>query len=194
MRASVTSQIFVLEMKPFFTSSLAIGLFTWSWISGYVLRSLSRRTTWLTAALFYVGVLNFFWIQLVIQGNLTIDPNVTLVRILIHHFVPYTSIGAIFLFMLPGYLGLNSARRQVELKLHRAVLLLLFMAGVTALLTWTSGFYEHGRASFGMYNAVPWQRRLLPLIFLNRPMLYFISTAKHARNNDFLPGQPSTTN
>ncbi len=51
-----------------------LALFLWSWTSGFVLGSLSGRATWLTGALFYVVVLNSYWVILVMRGNIRYRP------------------------------------------------------------------------------------------------------------------------
>ena len=42
--------------------SLTLGLITFSWLSGFVLATLSGRTLWLTSGVFYFIVVDLFWV------------------------------------------------------------------------------------------------------------------------------------
>jgi hypothetical protein len=162
---------------------LVLALFLWSWISGFVLKSLSYRATWLTSALFYLATVNTYLMQQYAHGSLWVhrEPATSkdIVLVMALKSILPLDIGTVFLFMLPAFLGGRYALRQHILAVHQAVWLAFTAAGATGLVAWSSGFYGSNRAamSHGMYIATPWEMRLWPLALLSWPLVYIGLTA-----------------
>jgi hypothetical protein len=58
-----------------FLICLAVALIVWSWVSGFVLGSLSGRAVWITWSVFYLVVLDAAWLRFVLSGNIILrDP------------------------------------------------------------------------------------------------------------------------
>lgn len=148
------------DLVMFACQSLALILY--SWTAGFVLGSLSRRTIWLTGALFYltgfvalpVAVLPAFrWLPL----------------------LPHT-----VLFLFPSMWGLRLGLRVNALGLRRTILLAATISAITALATWTGGWPQAALETWSK-GALPqkvfWQARLASLAVLSLPAAYTVAAA-----------------
>jgi hypothetical protein len=135
---------------------LFLAVFSWSWASGFVLGSLSGRATWLTGVLFCVVVMLPGMVHLALSLTALMAP-----------------------FLLAAIWGTKQGYRMRALQFRQALLLAASVAVLTALLTWTSGWYETVRQvwSEGTWQPIPWPRRLLPLATLSWPAAYMLATA-----------------
>lgn len=140
-------------------------LVAWSWTSGFVLGSLSRRTIWLNGALFCCLVCLFF--SVVLDATLPPQPSKFLLL-------------ATALFLLPFFWGVRQGLRLGTLRPLQAILLAAAIASLTALAIWTGGWW-HGGA---------WQaRQLLLSMTLCWPVWYMVATAswRHWRGKTVEP-------
>lgn len=160
-------------------SSLAILL--WSWTCGYALGSLSGRTIWITAPLFYLVVLNAFWLRLVLSGAITLR-NAKLPILLLFRIVPIDL--QAFFFLFAAISGMRRGFRTRALGLRPTLLLAAATVILTVLLIWTGGWYEAARVrwSEGAWSPVPWTTRLLPFAIVSWPVAYLIATAATNRH------------
>lgn len=155
---------------------LSLALLLWSWVSGFVLGSLSGRAIWLTGALFYVVVLDSFTARLVTSGNATFH-NAPLPWIILGAVLPLDIIRAPFLVVVIS--GINRGLRLHTLGVRPAIVLAVAVVVLTSLVTWTGGWYEtaHETWSGGVWRGVPWQTRILPLALVSWPVGYMLATA-----------------
>ncbi len=146
---------------------LFLAIFSWSWASGFVLGSLSGRAVWLTGTLFCLVVHAAHLAPLVLNWVLPLSV-------------------VMLPFLLAAIWGMNRGFRLRTLGFHQAFLLAAAIAILTALVTWTSGWYETVQEfwSQGALRAVPWPRRMLPLATLSWPVLYMLATASWRRWRD----------
>jgi hypothetical protein len=149
--------------------SLALAMFAWSWVCGFVLASLSGRATWLTGTLFVLLVLS---------------------RSSFFLFIDVLA----FDVLLPALWGFSQGLRKRILRPSFAMLLSIATAILTTLVTWTSGWVgtAHETWSKGAWRGgVPfWQARLLPLLVLSWPAAYLLATAysQNRRQNKTISG------
>jgi len=147
---------------------------SWSWVSGFVLGSLSRRTVWLTAALFYLTVLNSFpMIRGIIRLNGGGAP--PLPMSLIDRWRPF-GIAQWLLFFVPVLCGMRSGLRRQTLPIAQTIMAALGIAIFTSVLTAMSISFYGIDAAWGA-PAFNWKTALV-----SWPLLYMIITARrHAR-------------
>jgi hypothetical protein len=144
------------DLVMFACQSLALILYSWS--AGFVLGSLSRRTIWMSGALFYLSGL--------LPGNampMTLLPAFRWLPLL-----PHT-----VLFLLPSIWGLRRGLRVNVLGLRRTILLAATISAITALATWTGGWRQAALETWSkgvLPQKVPWQARLASLAVLCSPV------------------------
>jgi cytochrome c biogenesis protein CcmG/thiol:disulfide interchange protein DsbE len=155
---------------------LFLALFSWSWTSGFVLGSLSGRATWLTGTLFCLVVHGWYSLRLILPRGLTL-PSGQLWEIVLDLF--FMASIPMLPFLAAAIWGMNRGVRLRALGFRQALLLAASVAGLTSLVTWTSGWYERVREiwSEGVWHAVPWPTRLLPLAIVGWPVAYMLVTA-----------------
>jgi hypothetical protein len=156
----------------------ALGLLLWSWTSGFVLGSLSQRTIWTTALLYYSPIL-IFLLSLLSLGWKSLhshSPDLPMVWLA-------TAIQAVqyaVLFFIPSVLGLRQGLRKIALTLPSALLLAAVILSMTALATWIGGWPAAAvmRWAGGAWDAsVGWRYRLLFLGVLSWPANYLLAIA-----------------
>src|SRR5262249_43502378 len=137
-------------------SALAISL--WFWISSYVLGSLSGRTIWITAPLFYFVIVNAYWLRLVFSGTITIR-NAKLPIILLSALLPHNF--PVLLFLPAGIWGIRRSLQPRALSRRQVLFLVAAIAVLTAFMIWTGGWYEAARQNWseGAWRPVPWHTR-----------------------------------
>jgi hypothetical protein len=155
---------------------LSAALFLWSWVSGFVLGSLSGRAIWLTGALFYLVILDSFTARLLISGNATFR-NAHVAGIIVGMLVPLDTFRASFLVF--AIWGVRRGLWLRALEVRPTVILAVAVVILTSLVTWTSGWYEtaHETWSGGVWRGAPWQTRVLPLALVSWPVGYMLATA-----------------
>lgn len=170
---------------------LSAALILWSWVSGFVLGSLSGRAIWLTGALFYLAVLDSFTARLLISGNAKFD-KAQVTWIILEALFPLDIIRALFSTALIS--GVSRGLRLHTLEIRQTCSLAAAVVILTSLVTWTSGWYEtaHETWSGGVWRGVPWQTRLLPLAIVSWPVGYMLATATCQRGGLFLIKESNT--
>jgi hypothetical protein len=135
---------------------LFLALVSWSWAGGFLLGSLSGRATWIGGTLFCLVVT---W---PVVGHLALSMTLPMLP-----------------FLLAAIWGMKRGYRMRALQFRQALLLAAAVAILTALLTWTSGWYETVRQvwSDGAWQPIPWPRRLLPLATVSWPVAYMLAAA-----------------
>lgn len=157
------------ETEVFACESLAV--IAWSWVSGFVLGSLSHRTIWINAALFYLVWLSFGASRL-IAFPLTFGGAV----------LPLT-LETLF-FLLPSISGIRQGLRRRALGTQYAILLATVVGILTALATWTGGWWQIALEiwSEGAWHAsISWQQRLVPFAAVSWPAAYLLAIASLQR-------------
>lgn len=161
----------------FSIAALSLALFLWSWTSAFALASLSGRAFWLTAPLFYVVVVDSFFIRLILSGAFILaHPN----RMLLHIFLNLLPLGFAKIVFLSALLwGARQGLRRSTLEIYAAVTLAITVVILTALVAWTGNWYEtaHETWSSGTWHVVPWTTRLPPLFLVSLPALYLLVTS-----------------
>ena len=159
---------------------LSAALLLWSWVSGFVLGSLSGRAIWLTGALFYLVVLDSFTARLLISGDATFR-NAQVAGIILGALLPLDIVRTPFL--LSAIWGVRRGLRLRALEVRPTVILAVAVVVLTSLVTWTSGWYEtaHETWSGGVWRGAPWQTRLLPLALVSWPVVFMLTTANCQR-------------
>lgn len=151
----------------------ALTLFAWSWAGGFVLASLSKRTLWLTASLFYVAVQDAFLICSLIVGSTVIgNPHAPLWLLLLARLLPLDP--ALLLFLPGMILGAYRGTRETSLALKPAIIFTVITFVLMYLLFWSSGWYD---AAFEKWSNItfpvtPWPFRLLPLLLAGWPAAF----------------------
>lgn len=135
---------------------LFLALVSWSWAGGFLLGSLSGRSTLITGALFCLVITWPVVVHLALSMSLLLLP-----------------------FLLAAIWGMKRGCRMRALQFRQALLLAAVVVILTALLTWTSGWYETVRQvwSEGAWQPIPWPRRLLPVATVSWPVAYMLTTA-----------------
>ncbi|HWF46767.1 MAG TPA: hypothetical protein VG168_07160 [Bryobacteraceae bacterium] len=166
---------------------LAVALFVWSWVGGFVLAALSRRSLWITAALFYLVAFDSFRARLILEGSLVVKPGAPLPLIALGWLLPLNPANLMFLFALVW--GACTGLRERVLGLRQAGTWAVFVVVLTALVMWTGGWYEtaHEAWSGGLWHGVPWPTRLFPLLLVSWPVGYMLATSWRRRNEIGLP-------
>jgi hypothetical protein len=153
---------------------LFLALVSWSWAGGFLLGSLSGRATWLTGTLFCLVVQCSFLLRSFF-GNASFRGATFpgMIRLALSMSVPMLP------FLLGAIWGMKRGYRMRGLQFRQALLLAAAVAILTALLTWTSGWYETVRQvwSEGAWLPIPWPRRLLPLATVSWPAAYLLARA-----------------
>jgi len=159
----------------------SLALLTWAWTSGFVLGSLSKRTIWLTGTLFYLALIDSFWVRLTLSGNIVIG-HVPLISIIPYLALPLAG-AATIVVVLCAIWGIWQGIRSHTLALQRAMLLMTATVVLTSLVFWTDGWAEcaHEAWSEGLWRALPWQTRLAPLILASWPAGYLLASAMWRR-------------
>ena len=168
------------DVSVFVCGALAL-LFS-SWVSGFALGSLSRRTLWVNAVLFY-----FSWLLPIV----VFLPAVLLTS---HRIAPFLLTFSVLpsacLFVLPSALGMRDGLRRGPLTLRPTILLVAMIITIDALAIWTGAWWRDGLIiwSQGTWHgpAYDWQRPLLILALTNWPLVYLIATAIH-RHRECMP-------
>ena len=154
----------VQETEALACQSLAV--IAWSWVSGFVLGLLSRRTIWITGGLFYL---------------------VWLVSGATHLIFPFAFDSAalpltlqVVLFVLPSVWGMHRGGRVDTLRVRHTMLLAAGIATLTVLTTWTDGWWQTALEIWSegsWHESVPWQERLLPFAVISWPAAYLLAIA-----------------
>jgi hypothetical protein len=151
-----------------FLICLAVALIVWSWVSGFVLGSLSGRAVWITWSVFYLVVLDEAWLRFVLSGNIILrDPQPF--WLFLTSTLPLSIAG--LLSSVPALCGALLGVRRRTLPSRRAWLLAGTVAVLTILMTWMSGWYEtaHEIWSGGTWPAVSLMATLLPFLLVGWP-------------------------
>ncbi len=152
----------------------SLALIASSWISGFVLGSLSRRTLWINAALFYLSWL--VPVALVLAAALLTSQTIALFPRMIFNLLPSAC-----LFVLPSAWGMLQGLRHGLLTLRPTILLATVVIMFDAPAIWTGGWYRDALITWSQETwhvpPYPWQARLLPLALMNWPLAYLVATA-----------------
>jgi hypothetical protein len=156
---------------------MALALVSWSWVSGFALGSLSGRGLWLTSAMFYLVVGNFFVARLILHGNITLPGNPSVLSLLIRAMIPF-GIGSLF-FLAVALWGARKGLQLRTLGMRQAATVAVTVMIVSGLAFWTDGWYEAARESWsgGVWHGDRWHERLLPIGLLNWPLAYMIASS-----------------
>jgi hypothetical protein len=150
-----------------FLLCLAGALTVWSWTCGFALGSLSGRAVWLTWSVFYFVVLDSAWARFGIvrslQGTL---------RLLMATTLPLSIAALLFLF--PALFGAFLGVRRRILTVPHACLIGSVNAGLTILMTWSTGWYDPAHLP-ARWPGVPWSTRLLPFLLASWPAAYLLA-------------------
>lgn len=160
-----------------FLACLAVGLVVWSWVSGFVLGSLSGRAVWITWPVFYLVVLNAAWGGFVLSGNIILRDAQPLL-LFIRSTLPLSIAG-----LLCSAASLSGTLRGVRgqaLPARPACLLAGAVLLLTILMTWMSGRYEtaHEVWSGGVWPGVSLPVTLLPFLLVSWPAAWLAVKAK----------------
>jgi outer membrane protein assembly factor BamB len=160
----------------------ALALIVWSWTSGFVLGSLSRRAIWVTGTLYFLVWLYplplalYFFTRA--AGNYRSDLPLLFLTLILHMIL------RTILFLLPSLSGVRYGLRKITLTLPQASALAAVVVILTALTTWT-GVWEYAalsRWSGGIWNPrVGWQGRLFSFAIVSWPAGYLIAIASWRR-------------
>lgn len=152
---------------------LALVLLAWSWSSGFMLASLSRRTLWLTAPLFYVAVQDGFFLYAWMTGAFVIGgPPRPWWPLLIGRLLPLNP--ALLFLLLAAIFGALRGRRPIPLPVKPALFFAASTLVLGALLFWTNGWYEAGLQNWSnhAFPVAPWPQRMLPMLLASWPAAY----------------------
>jgi hypothetical protein len=188
-----------VRQEVVFMICLSIAFFAWTWTSGFVLATLSRRAVWLTGLMFYVVVLSSFLARLVVAGAVGADRPIVGDRpypipvVFLAFLIPFTP--SKLLFLLAFVWGARNGLRKRALALGPAAGWALFVVIATALVMWTGGWYEETHSlivpwvatspeawSRGVWHAGPWPTRLFPLLLVSWPVGYMLAISWRRRN------------
>lgn len=159
------------EFIVWFTMAAAIIL--WSWTAGFAFVSLAHKTALITGAFLcttWLG-LNAFMLGLILLR-------------MPWWFAVLLPIPSIF-FFAPALWGARRAFRRGSLSFAEATVLLIVTSGITALVTWTSGWPQAGveRWSEGaLHGGTPWYGRLLSYVLLSWPAVWIASSSGRPLN------------
>ncbi len=150
-----TGLTFAEDIVIFVSQSLA--LIAWSWTSGFVLGSLGRGTIAIHGMLFC-----FLWLFFGAPGAIPL-PLQTVV------------------FLVPAIWGVRQGMRLGTLKAGQTILLAATIATMTALATWTGGWWQSGLETWSegaWRGGAGWHARLLPLVVVSWPVGYLVAMAR----------------
>jgi hypothetical protein len=155
---------------------LSSALLLWSWTTGFLLGSVSRRVIWLMGPLLYLVVNDSFITRLILSGALKSRngrPSLTIV------FQVFPLGIGMILFSLAAIRGIYQGLHLRMLRCGQTFLLAGVIAVVTALLNWTGGWIVAAQASWsgGAWHGNPWGANLLPLALVSWPAGYMVMTA-----------------
>jgi len=172
-----------------------VTLICWSWTSGFVLGSLSRRTVWINGALFclvlFAGTLGSTTSA---RHNSFNSP----VFSLTFYDVLFPLILRMVLVVLPALWGMRTGFRQGTLPIRRTIMLALAVAATTALTSralqssFVFGWWQGWLEVFPLLDPGPdgvivtaddvwsWQLQLLPLVMM-WPAAYMLVTSTQSR-------------
>jgi hypothetical protein len=158
-----------------------LGLVFWSWISGFVLGALSRRTIWTTGTLYYFHLwlypLSAAWYAWKFgSGHYSALP-MLLLEIVIQMAL-YAA-----LFMMPSLIGLRQGLGKVAIGGWHAYLIAGVSVCLTVLAVWTGGWPHAAVARWGGGAWDPsagWPERLLFFGVLSWPAGYLVARAAFA--------------
>jgi hypothetical protein len=156
-----------------------LAIIVWSWISGFVLSSLSGRSVWLTGFLFYLMVSTSSLARFFFSPHLSVSHRLPIAAAFLLWLLPLGP--AKLCFLLFGGWGLVSGVRRHALSAGHALVLTAASITVVVLMLWTTGWYEavKGMLSNGAWPATPWTNRIIPFLFMSWPVTYLIGTAKN---------------
>ena len=154
-----------------FLLCLAGALTVWSWTCGFALGSLSGRAVWLTWSVFYFVVLDSAWTRFSIVLRMLDSLQGTL-RLLMATTLPLSIAALLFLF--PALFGAFVGVRRRILTVPHACLIGSVNAGLTILMTWSTGWYDPAHLPAG-WPGVPWSTRLLPFLLASWPAAYLLA-------------------
>jgi len=163
-----------------FLICLAVGLILWSWVSGFVLGSLSGRATWITWSAFYLVILDATWVRFVLSGNIILrDPQP--LRLFINSILPLSIAG--LLCSIPALWGALLGVRRRALPSRQTQFLAGAVALLTILMTWMSGWYEtaHEIWSAGTWPGASLPATLLPFLMMSWPAAWLFVKTKTPR-------------
>lgn len=149
----------------------ALALILSSWLCGFALASLSRRTLRINAVFFYLT-----WFLLLVRGIALLFGNGLSPLWAIFPLLP-----SVCLFGVPSAWGMRQSIQCGTLTFRRTILLTAAIITIDALAIWTGSWWHdalitwsHGTWHGPTYN---WQKPLLILALTNWPLLYLIATA-----------------
>jgi hypothetical protein len=154
-----------------FLLCLAGALTVWSWTCGFALGSLSGRAVWLTWSVFYFVVLDSAWARFGIVLRMLDSLQGTL-RLLMATTLPLSIAALLFLF--PALFGAFLGVRRRILTVPHACLIGSVNAGLTILMTWSTGWYDPAHLP-ARWPGVPWSTRLLPFLLASWPAAYLLA-------------------
>lgn len=177
---------------------LTLAFFAWTWTSGFVLATLSRRAFWITGLTFYVVVLTSFLARLLIAGAIKTESPIIgdrvypLWLVFVAFLLPLSP--SKLLFVIAFFWGARTGLRNRALNLWRAVTQLAAVAITTALVVWTGGWYEQTHSlivpwigtspkswSGGIWHEGLFWTRLLPLLLVSWPAGYLLAASRNQR-------------
>jgi hypothetical protein len=162
--------------------SQGLALVAWSWTAGFVLGSLSRRTTWVMGALYSLaGVYPLFLTLyfLVWAHPWTFDHHPRELPLVLFMLALLFAL-QIILFLLPSISGVRHGLRKLTFALPQTILLTVAIVAVTVLTTWTGGWPHAAviRWSGGSWDpSAGWERRVFPIALVIWPAGYLLATA-----------------
>ena len=147
--------------------SRSLLLVSWSWASGFVLGSLSRRAVFANGAMFCL---------VVFSGELLSTPMSRVFSLTLSAWLPLVLMAV--LVLLPSLWGMYQGFRRVRRPLIQTV---LWAAAIVTALATRSWFWWP--LQIGYYTDVPWARRLTQILLLAVywPMVYVLATANWRR-------------
>lgn len=157
-----------------------LSLLAWSWTSGFVLGSLSRRTIWVTGTLYFLvwvyplPLALYFLARAFLLDSRRPELSPILLMLALQTILRTT------LFLLPPISGMRHGLRNLTLSVTQASVLAAASVALTMLSTWTGGWPGAAvvRWSGGAWDAsVGWQGRLFSYAVMSWPAGYLLAIA-----------------
>ena len=161
-------------------ASAGLVLLVCSWMSGFALVTLSRRTVWISLLL-YFGTCIYPFVSVfyfVIRSRPVSHHPLAFSRLLV--MLTLAALVRTGFFLVPFLAGALRALRGRALTLPQTSILAAAIVGLTVLTTWTGGFSGAAvvRWSGGVWNASSgWQDRFVPLAVTSSPVIYLLAVA-----------------
>jgi hypothetical protein len=154
-----------------------LALLLWSWATGFVLGSLSRRTIWITGMLYFlVGVYPLLhMLYLLVRAYPQWQPQLPLAWLM-----PVLQIVLQIILFLLSIWGVRQGLRNLALTLPQTLTLTVVIVALLVLATWTGGWSGAARIrwSTGGWDPSPgWQGRLFRYAVMCWPATYLLVIA-----------------